>query len=96
MKLAILDDYQGVALDSADWSQVEQSADISIFDTHLGDADVVVRALYGFDIIVAMRERTPFPQYVLERLPKLRLLVTTGMRNLAIDLAAARKQGIDV
>ena len=96
MKLAILDDYQGVALNSADWSQVEQSADISIFDTHLGDADVVVRALYGFDIIVAMRERTPFPQYVLERLPKLRLLVTTGMRNLAIDLAAARKQGIDV
>ena len=96
MKLAILDDYQGVALDSADWSQVEQSADISIFDTHLGDADVVVRALYGFDIIVAMRERTPFPQYVLECLPKLRLLVTTGMRNLAIDLAAARKQGIDV
>ena len=96
MKLAILDDYQGVALDSADWSQVEQSADISIFDTHLGDADVVVRALYGFDIIVAMRERTPFPQCVLERLPKLRLLVTTGMRNLAIDLAAARKQGIDV
>ncbi len=96
MKLAILDDYQGVALDSADWSQVEQSADISIFDTHLGDVDVVVRALYGFDIIVAMRERTPFPQYVLERLPKLRLLVTTGMRNLAIDLAAARKQGIDV
>ena len=96
MKLAILDDYQGVALDSADWSQVEQSADISIFDTHLGDADLVVRALYGFDIIVAMRERTPFPQYVLERLPKLRLLVTTGMRNLAIDLAAARKQGIDV
>ena len=96
MKLAILDDYQGVALDSADWSQVEQSADISIFDTHLGDADVVVRALYGFDIIVAMRERTPFPQYILERLPKLRLLVTTGMRNLAIDLAAARKQGIDV
>tara|TARA_B100000749_G_scaffold276791_1_gene264625 strand:+ start:374 stop:1321 length:948 start_codon:yes stop_codon:yes gene_type:complete len=96
VKLAILDDYQGVALDSADWSQVEQSADISIFDTHLGDADVVVRALYGFDIIVAMRERTPFPQYVLERLPKLRLLVTTGMRNLAIDLAAARKQGIDV
>jgi len=96
VKLAILDDYQGVALDSADWSQVEQSADISIFDTHLGDSDAVVRALGEFDIIVAMRERTPFPQYVLERLPKLRLLVTTGMRNLAIDLAAARKQGIDV
>ncbi len=71
MKLAILDDYQGVALDSADWSQVDQSADISIFDTHLGDADAVVRALDGFDIIIAMRERTPFPQCVLERLPKL-------------------------
>ena len=96
MKLAILDDYQGVALEAADWSSIAPAVAISVFDAHLGDSDAVVRALGEFDIIVAMRERTPFPQYVLERLPKLRLLVTTGMRNLAIDLAAARKQGIDV
>ena len=96
MKLAILDDYQSVALNVADWSPVEPTVQISVFEAHLGDADAVVRALDGFDIIVAMRERTPFPRSVLERLPKLRLLVTTGMRNLSIDLAAARKQGIDV
>lgn len=96
MKLAILDDYQSVALNVADWSPVEPAVQISVFEAHLGDADAVVRALEGFDIIVAMRERTPFPRYVLERLPKLRLLVTTGMRNLSIELAAARKQGIDV
>ena len=96
MKLAILDDYQGVALEAADWSSIAPAVAIFVFDEHLGDSDAVVRALGEFDIIVAMRERTPFPQYVLERLPKLRLLVTTGMRNLAIDLAAARKQGIDV
>ena len=96
MKLAILDDYQSVALNVADWSPVEQAVEISVFEAHLGDADAVVRALEGFDIIIAMRERTPFPRYVLERLPKLRLLVTTGMRNLSIELAAARKQGIDV
>jgi phosphoglycerate dehydrogenase-like enzyme len=96
MKLAILDDYQSVALNVADWSPVEPAVQISVFEVHLGNADAVVRALEGFDIIVAMRERTPFPRYVLERLPKLRLLVTTGMRNLSIELAAARKQGIDV
>ncbi len=96
IKLAVLDDYQSVALEAADWSLVEPAVGISVFDAHLGDADAVVRALDGFDVIVAMRERTAFPQNVLGRLPRLRLLVTTGMRNLAIDLVAARKQGIDV
>jgi len=69
MKLAILDDYQGVALEAADWSSIAPAVAISVFDAHLGDSDAVVRALGEFDIIVAMRERTPFPQYVLERLP---------------------------
>ena len=96
IKLAVLDDYQSVALEAADWSLIEPAVDISVFDAHLGDADAVVRALDGFDIIVAMRERTPFPQTVLDRLPRLRLLATTGMRNQAIDLVTARKQGIDV
>jgi len=96
IKLAVLDDYQSVALEAADWSLIEPAVAISVFDKHLGDADAVVRALDEFDIIVAMRERTPFPQNVLGRLPRLRLLATTGMRNQAIDLVAARKQGVDV
>ena len=93
IKLAVLDDYQSVALEAADWSLIEPAVAISVFDKHLGDADAVVRALDEFDIIVAMRERTPFPQNVLGRLPRLRLLVTTGMRNLAIDLVAAPMLG---
>lgn len=96
MKLAILDDYQGVALDVTDWSTIEQSVDILVFRAHLGDIDAVATALSGFEILVVMRERTPFPRSLLERLPNLRLLVTTGMRNLAIDTAAARQLGIDV
>ena len=96
IKLAVLDDYQSVALEAADWSLIPPTVAISVFDKHLGDADAVVRALDEFDIIVAMRERTPFPQNVLDRLPRLRLLATTGMRNQAIDLVAARKQGVDV
>ncbi|WP_173923097.1 D-2-hydroxyacid dehydrogenase family protein [Agromyces sp. Marseille-P2726] len=93
-RVAILDDYQGVALDSADWSTLP--GEITVFREPLGDATAVVQALAGFDVIVAMRERTPFPRAVLEALPALRLLVTTGMRNASIDLAAARDLGITV
>ncbi len=96
MKLAVLDDHQNVALEVADWTRIEPAVDISVFNTHLGDVDSIARALDGFDIVVAMRERTPFPRQLLERLPKLSLLVTTGMRNLAIDTVAARELGIDV
>ena len=66
MKLAILDDYHSVALNVADWSPVEQTVQISVFNEPLGDGDAVVRALDGFDVIVAMRERTAFPQNVLD------------------------------
>ena len=96
IKLAVLDDYQSVALEAADWSLVEPTVSITVFNEPLGDSDAVVRTLDRFDIIVAMRERTPFPQTVLDRLPRLRLLATTGMRNQAIDLVTARKRGIDV
>ncbi|MED5407484.1 MAG: D-2-hydroxyacid dehydrogenase family protein [Pseudomonadota bacterium] len=96
MRLAILDDYQGVALHSADWSAVQRLVNISVFRSHLGDVDAAATALREFEILVAMRERTPFPRQLLERLPSLRLLVTTGMRNLAIDTVAARELGIDV
>ena len=92
----MLDDYQSVALEAADWSLVEPTVSITVFNEPLGDSDAVVRTLDRFDIIVAMRERTPFPQTVLDRLPRLRLLATTGMRNQAIDLITARKRGIDV
>jgi phosphoglycerate dehydrogenase-like enzyme len=96
MRLAILDDYQRVALDMADWSPLRAAVEITVFDRHLGALDAVADALAGFEIVCIMRERTPFPASLFERLPKLRLLVTTGRRNAAIDLAAAARQGVTV
>ncbi|GLY65685.1 D-2-hydroxyacid dehydrogenase family protein [Amycolatopsis taiwanensis] len=94
MKIAILDDYQNVALGFADWAALD--AEIEVFTTHLGDPDELVERLAGFEVVVAMRERTPFPADLLARLPRLKLLVTTGRRNAAIDVDAARRQGIVV
>ena len=96
MRLAILDDYHSVSLEVADWTPVAEEADIHVFTSHLGDEDHVAAALAPFEILVAMRERTSFPDSLLRRLPKLQLLVTTGQRNLAIDMAAARECGVDV
>ncbi|MDR5700913.1 D-2-hydroxyacid dehydrogenase family protein [Agromyces aerolatus] len=93
-RVAILDDYQSAALDAADWSRLD--ADVVTFRDPLPDAASVVAALRGFDVVVAMRERTAFPEQVLAGLADLRLLVTTGMRNAAIDVAAARRLGITV
>src|SRR5262245_29058846 len=87
MRIAILDDYQGVALRLADWSSLP--AEVVVFRDHLAEEARVAARLADFDVIVAMRERTPFPRTLFERLPRLRLLVTTGMRNAAIDLRAA-------
>ncbi len=92
----MLDDYQGVALAVADWSVLGEAVDVVAFRDHLSHNDAVVDRLAGFDVVVAMRERTPFPREILERLPRLRLLVTTGMRNKAIDLDAAGELGIIV
>jgi phosphoglycerate dehydrogenase-like enzyme len=94
IRVAILDDYQGVALDSADWSAL--GAQITVFREPFRDQAEVGRALAEFDVVVAMRERTAFPREVLEALPALRLLVTTGLRNASIDVAAARDLGITV
>lgn len=96
MKVAILDDYQNVASGLADWASLD--ADVTVFTEPFGDAgpDVVAAALARFDVLVAMRERTRFPAEVLERLTDLRLLVSTGPRNAAIDLEAARRLGITV
>lgn len=96
MKIALLDDYQGVALDCADWTAVEAKGEITVFRDTLTDLDALVARLEDFDIIGIMRERTPFPRKLLERLPKLKLLATTGHRNAAIDLAAAGEQGVTV
>ncbi|WP_041540463.1 D-2-hydroxyacid dehydrogenase family protein [Catenulispora acidiphila] len=94
MKIAILDDYQNVALSLADWEALD--AETTVFTEPFADAAGAVRALAGFDVVVAMRERTRFPPEVLEQLPDLRLLVSTGPRNAAIDLDAARRLGVTV
>ncbi|HJU18717.1 MAG TPA: D-2-hydroxyacid dehydrogenase family protein [Stellaceae bacterium] len=96
MQVSILDDYQGVALDLADWSPVRARAEIAVLRQPLADEDEAARALAGSQIVVAMRERTPFPKSLFARLPELRLIVTTGMRNAAIDMAAARERGVVV
>ena len=95
VRCAILDDYQGVALECADWSSLP-GLDVTVFREPLADPAQRIAALAGFDAIVAMRERTAFDGALLNALPKLRLLVTTGMRNASIDLAAARARGIVV
>jgi phosphoglycerate dehydrogenase-like enzyme len=94
MRIAILDDYQNVATSLADWGSL--AAEVVVFTKPFAGADEVVRSLAGFDVLVAMRERTRFPAEVLERLPDLRLLVSTGPVNAAVDLAAAHRLGITV
>jgi phosphoglycerate dehydrogenase-like enzyme len=95
-RIAILDDYQGVALRQADWKSLPADAAVVVFRDHLADPEAVAARLAGFDVVMALRERTPFPRGLLERLPRLRLLVTAGMRNAAIDLRAAAERGIVV
>ncbi|HEY4465575.1 MAG TPA: D-2-hydroxyacid dehydrogenase family protein [Streptosporangiaceae bacterium] len=96
MRIAILDDYQNVALASADWVSLPGQPDVTAFREHIARPDALAAAVAPFDVIVAMRERTPFPADLFARLPELRLLVTTGMANSAIDLAAAREHGVTV
>jgi phosphoglycerate dehydrogenase-like enzyme len=96
LRCAIIDDYQNVALSMADWSKVANDIDIQVFNKPLGSADAAVTALQGFGIVCAMRERTAFPRAVIERLPDLKLLITTGMRNASIDLEAAKERGVVV
>ncbi len=89
MRVALLDDYQQVALEMADWRSLGPDAEVIAFRDHWTGLETISDKLAGFAIVVAMRERTPFPRALLERLPELRLLVTTGMRNASIDLVAA-------
>ncbi|HEV2334747.1 MAG TPA: D-2-hydroxyacid dehydrogenase family protein [Stellaceae bacterium] len=97
MRLSILDDYQGVALDMADWSPVRgRGIEIAVERFPFADEDDVVRSLADSEIVCAMRERTPFPKRVVDRLPKLKLLITTGMRNASFDMAALKERGVTV
>lgn len=93
-QVAVLDDYQGVALQMTDWSVLSSDTEVQVFQDHLSDQNAVVERLKDFEIVVAMRERTPFPRKLLERLPKLQLLITTGMRNAAFDMEAASDLGV--
>ncbi|MDB5364313.1 MAG: hydroxyacid dehydrogenase [Rhodospirillales bacterium] len=93
---AILDDYQGAARQMADWSRIEDRVELRTIRTPFASQDEVVAAIGDCEMLVIMRERTPFPASLIERLPNLKLLVTSGMRNLAIDVGAAKARGITV
>ena len=96
MKVAILDDYQNVALKLTDWSSVARRVEITAFNDHLADPDAVVERLLPFDAICVMRERTPLPREVIKRLPQIKLIASTGPRNPSIDKVAAKERGIRV
>jgi phosphoglycerate dehydrogenase-like enzyme len=95
-KIAVLDDYQNVAIESADWSVLGHRADITVFRDHLADLEAVIERLLSFDVICVMRERSPLPRYVIERLPTLKLIASTGSGNASIDVDAAGEHGIAV
>ncbi len=94
LRCAILDDYLNISLKVADWSRIEDRVDVTVFNQPFASQDSAISALKDFEIILAMRERTPFPRAVFEALPKLKLLITSGMRNAAIDLAAAKDKQV--
>ncbi len=96
MKIAILDDYQNVALKMADWSALSGRAKITVFNDHVGEPSALVERLLAFDVVCVMRERTPLPREVLQHLPRLKLIASTGSRNASIDMGAAKELGITV
>jgi phosphoglycerate dehydrogenase-like enzyme len=96
VRIAVLDDYQNVALSLADWSVLDARATVAIFNDHLADSDAVVKRLQPFDIVCVMRERTPMTRAIIERLPKLRMIASTGSRNASIDLKAAEERDVQV
>ena len=96
LRAAILDDYQNVAMGFADWSPIAKDVEIEAFNKPLGGPDAVIKALQGFAVVIGMRERTPFPRQVIEGLPDLKLLITTGGRNNSFDVKAANERGVTV
>ncbi|HTV91537.1 MAG TPA: D-2-hydroxyacid dehydrogenase family protein [Verrucomicrobiae bacterium] len=95
-QIAILDDYQNVAREMADWSALDGRATVTVFNDHIADEEALIERLKPFDVLCVMRERTPLTRRILERLPNLRLIASTGRRNASIDLEAARERGIAV
>jgi len=97
MRISILDDYQGVALDMADWSPIrDRGIEVAVERFPFADEADVVRSLADSEIVCAMRERTAFPKHIVDRLPKLKLLITTGMRNASFDMEALKARGVTV
>src|SRR5215813_7038519 len=96
VRAAILDDYQNVAMNFADWSPIKKDVELTVFNKPFASQDEAIKALQGFAIVVGMRERTPFPRKVIESLPDLKLLITTGAKNNSFDVAAANERGVTV
>ena len=96
VRAAILDDYQNVAMGFADWSPIAKDVEIKVFNKPFGSQDEAIKALQGFAVVVGMRERTPFPRKVIEALPELKLLITTGARNNSFDVKACSERGVIV
>jgi phosphoglycerate dehydrogenase-like enzyme len=95
-RIAVLDDYQGVALTLADWSDVQRRARVDVFRDHVAAADAVVERLQPYDVVCVMRERTPLSRNIIERLPRLQMISSTGRRNASIDAAAAAERGVTI
>ena len=96
VRVAVLDDYQNVALSYADWSPVAKDAEVKVFTTPFASEAEAIKALQGFTVVAGMRERTPFPRRVIEALPDLKLLITTGAKNNSFDVKAAAERGVTV
>src|SRR5271168_4890296 len=95
-KIAVLDDYQNAAFESADWSVLGHRADIAVFQDHIADPEAMIERLLPFDVICVMRERSPLPRNIIERLPNLKLIASTGAGNSSIDVGAAGDHGVKV
>jgi len=93
IKIAILDDYQSVALKMADWSVLADRAEITVFNDHIAEPKTLIERLLPFDVVCVMRERTPLPREIIEQLPQLKLIASTGPRNASVDVAAAQAAG---
>jgi len=96
INVAVLDDYQGIAMGIVDWSKVSDQANITVFEDHLASEDAVAERLAPFDVVCVMRERTPLAGSLIKRLPRLKLIASTGSRNASIDLATAAERGVTV
>lgn len=96
MKIAILDDYQNVSLELADWSEVKRLAEITVFNDHIKDETEVINRLLPFDIICVMRERTPLTRSIISKLPNLKIIASTGSRNASIDAEACKERNIEI